>query len=675
MRLLKFVPIKLTVFLITGILIGRYSDIHPNVLFLAILISTAALGFVFFKEKRTDTFYFGILTGLLTIGIGALVFTASLPKNHKDHYSHKNLNEEHIWQVKIKEILKSNTFSDRYIAATYQMDDTTVSGKILINILPDSLHPKMTVDQELLIRTKINVISSPLNPHQFNYANYMKSLGIYHQITLESEQYSYKEYGSSTIYGMAAGFRDNIIATLQQENFGKEELSIIQALLLGQRLDISNTTYTHYKDAGAVHILAVSGLHIGILLLLLQFILRPLELLPHGKSVKLIIIIILLWGFALLAGFSASIVRSVTMFSFVAYAQFLNRPANSFNILALSMFFILLIFDPSLLFQVGFQMSYAAVFAIVWIYPLLQKFWYPKFWLPRKIWQLLSVSISAQLGVLPISLFYFHQFPGLFFVSNLVLIPFLGLILGMGILLIILALCKILPEILVTFYNAIIALMNHTVSWVAQQEVFIFKEIPFDIIQLLLTYFLIITGVWLCYKFSYKKTVLFLSAILVFQAYAIYYQYHLKQEEKLFVMHRTGHTALFNQLNSKLYVYTSDSSAVQKIAVNYSIAERIHTLSYTGVKNSYRIKKKTLFILDSLAIYPSNTVPIDYLLLTQSPKIHLDQLLDSISPKMVIADGSNYRSNVIRWAESCRKRKLPFHYTGEKGAYYFNVKD
>ena len=254
-------------------------------------------------------------------------------------------------------------------------------------------------------------------------------------------------------------------------------MGIIQALLLGQRNSISTETYDNYKDAGAVHILAVSGLHIGILLLLLQFLFRPLEILPKGRTIKLVVIVLLLWCFAFLAGLSASVVRAVTMFSFVAYALYLNRPSNTFNILALSMFFILLLFNPMLLFQVGFQMSYAAVFSIVWIYPMLQRFWTPKNSVLQKIWQLLSVSIAAQLGVLPISLFYFHQFPGLFFISNLLIVPFLGLLLGMGILVMVLALLDILPDFLVLWYNRIISLMNSVVEWVAQQEAFIFKNI------------------------------------------------------------------------------------------------------------------------------------------------------------------------------------------------------
>lgn len=312
----------------------------------------------------------------------------------------------------------------------------------------------------------------PLNPHQFDYKSYLKGLGISHQLRLNTNNFFLKENPSPTLFGISASVRNKIIDKLKQASFGKEELGIIQALLLGQRNDISAETYNNYKNAGAVHILAVSGLHIGILLLLLQFLLRPLERLPKGKTLKLIAIVALLWCFALLAGLSPSVVRAVTMFSFVAYALHLNRPSDTFNTLALSMFFILLVIDPNLLFHVGFQMSYAAVLAIVWVYPLLQKLWYPKNKILRYFWQLISVSIAAQLGVLSISLFYFHQFPGLFFISNLVIIPALGLILGMGIVVILLALLNLLPDFLVSLYDTLIHWMNSIIGWVAEQEAF-----------------------------------------------------------------------------------------------------------------------------------------------------------------------------------------------------------
>ncbi len=168
---------------------------------------------------------------------------------------------------------------------------------------------------------------------------------------------------------------------------------------------------------------------------------------------------------------SPSVVRAVTMFSFVAYALFLNRPTSIVNILALSVFAILLI-HPMFLFQVGFQMSYAAVFAIVWIYPILMKLWNPRHWFLKKGWQLFSVSLAAQAGVLPISIFYFHQFPGLFFLSNILIVPFLGILLGLGLLVIILSAINMLPNSIAIFYNLLLKTMNDVVQWVGKQEHF-----------------------------------------------------------------------------------------------------------------------------------------------------------------------------------------------------------
>ncbi len=261
------------------------------------------------------------------------------------------------------------------------------------------------------------------------------------------------------------------------------------------------------------------------------------------------------------------------MFSFVAYAMHLNRPTNTFNILALSMFFILLIFRPSLLFQVGFQMSYEAVFAIVWIYPLLQKFWKPKTWILLKGWQLLSVSIAAQLGVLPISLYYFHQFPGLFFVSNLLIIPFLGVILGLGILLILLATLNILPDFLASFYNTIIYGMNSIIGWVASQEAFIFNNISFGSTELILSYVIIIFLILALTKATYKRVMILLIAIVGMQLWSFYALYRTQKKENFLVVHEFKNTLLLHQIGNHLNVLTPSRSFNNKIVTDYEVGE------------------------------------------------------------------------------------------------------
>lgn len=675
MRLLRFVPIKLTAFLILGILVGTFLNIGISFSFFLSLFLIAILAMVFLIEKNRKSPVFGITTYAVTISMGILSIALSTPSNLSSHYSKRNTADAPEWKLKVAEVLKPTSFSNRYFATIIAVDGKKASGKILLNQSIDSSQVKLGVDDELFIIANGAAIKPPVNPHQFDYQKYMRGLGISDQIRLTADNYFLENNSKSSVFGLAAKFRSTIISNLKKEDFGEEELSIIQALLLGQRNDISVDTYNDYKNAGAVHILAVSGLHIGILLLLLQLLLRPLEYLPHGRKLKLVSIVALLWGFAFIAGLSASIIRAVTMFTFVAYAIYLNRPSNTFNILALSMFFILLVISPRLLFQVGFQMSYAAVFAIVWIYPLLQKFWSPKNLILKKVWQLLSVSAAAQLGVLPISLFYFHQFPGLFFVSNLLIVPALGIILGLGILVIVLATFNILPDFLVSLYNSLIGWMNSVIGWVAEQEAFVFKNISFDAIQLVLAYVLLITLILFCSKRSFKRTLSLGFSIVLFQIYFIYIEYESTQKENLFLAHQTKNTVLLKRKGKLLYSIAHDTLNSNRIENDFAVSDRITSVQKLLLKNSYEIENENLYIMDSLAIYPPPKKSIDYIILTQSPKVNLERLIDSAFPKQIIADGSNYKSYIDRWKQTCAQRKIPFHYTGEKGAYYFDLKN
>ena len=671
MNLLRFIPIKLTLLLVIGIVIGKYFGLGVLLPLTLTLVSLTYLGIVFYLDKNRATIRFGIAVSLTTLAIGLLSVSLSRSENRPHHYSNQDYSENHTWQLKIKEVLKPTPFSNRYVGDIKSLENKSTSGKILLSFASDSSAQKLHVDDEITIFEKLEDIYPPLNPHQFDYKGYLKDLGISHQFRLRKGDYFVNKNPSRTLFGMAASLRNTIIDKLKRASFGAEELSIIQALLLGQRDDISTETYNNYKNAGAVHILAVSGLHIGILLLILEFLLRPLQRLPKGRTLKLAVIVALLWGFALLAGLSASVVRAVTMFSFVAYALYLNRPSNTFNILALSMFFILLVIDPNLLFQVGFQMSYAAVFAIVWVYPLLQKLWFPKNRIVRYFWQLLSVSIAAQLGVLPISLYYFHQFPGLFFISNLFIIPVLGLILGMGILIIILALLNQLHDFLAFIYDTIIGWMNSLISWVAAQEAFIFRNISFDLVQLVLTYGIFIAFMLLCTKPNFKKVIVLAVGIIGFQSWLLYVTYQTEHEDDLFLAHQTRNTVFMYQKSSYLNVMAQDTNRIKRMITDYQVAERITSVDYIPLQNSYRWNNKQILIIDSVSVYPEEKRDFDYLILTQSPKVNLDRLIEKINPKYIIADGSNYRSYVQRWEKTCEQRKLPFHYTGESRAYNF----
>ena len=674
MSLLKFASIKLTLLLIAGILLGSYFEV--NIVFSGTLTSIAlvGLGISFFTHKKRKNNVFGILTIITTISLGLWTTAVHTPENDPLHFGNTPSKGPELYTLKITETLKPSAYYSKYIAEVKLANHTAKSGKVLLHISKDSTSKPLAVDDVLRTYGMPKTIPEPLNPYSFNYKKYMERLGVLHQLNIVSTEYLLVKNSSITLFGFASTTREKIIQKLKKAPFGDKELSIIQALLLGQRQDISTTTYDQYKKAGAMHILAVSGLHIGILLLILEFLLQPIAYLPNGKKIKLGVLVFLLWGFALLAGFSASIIRATTMFTFVAYALYLNRPSNTFNILALSMGFILLVINPNLIFQVGFQMSYAAVFAIAWIYPMLQRFWFPKHQILNKIWQLVSVSIAAQLGVFPISLFYFHQFPGLFFVSNLVIIPFLGIILGLGLCILLLASINYLPNVFVYFYNFIIGKMNAVIAWVAEQEAFIFTAISFPRSQLLLSYIIVFFLVASLSKPSFKKVALFLCSCILFQVLLIYQEYQLQKEEQVWVLHQNRNSVVLHQNGSHLNVFSMGKKVRPSTISRYKIEKNIDSTSYAILQNSYRYTNTALKVVDSSGVYINPKNPSIYLL-SNSPKVNLDRFIDSVQPIKIIADGSTYKSYINRWKKTCEKRKIPFHYTGEKGAYYLSSKN
>jgi len=533
------------------------------------------------------------------------------------------------------------------------INDQKVTGKLLLNVQKDSTFTSLKVDDLVTTKTVFKDLISPLNPHQFDYKSYLKKQYIYHQLFSENNKLLILDRRKSRLFGFAAQLRETINIKLKEFDFKADELAIVNALILGQRQDISEEIYNSYTQAGAIHILAVSGLHVGIILFILNFLFRPLERLKEGKFIKTVIILILLWSFAVVAGLSASVTRAVTMFSVVAIGMNLKRPSNIYN-----------------LFDVGFQMSYLAVFSIVWIQPIIYRIWTPKYYLVNKFWQILTVTISAQFGVVPLSLFYFHQFPGLFFISNLVIIPVLGFILGLGIFVIALALLNFLPQFLASIFGYIISLMNDFVMLISKQEDFLFKHISFGLLSVISSYLLIIVLVKLYKNKSYRYISLALLSISLFISVLIFNNYNNSSNEFL-IFHKSRFSLIGIKQNTEFVLHHNLDSltfAKDKLVTNYKIGNYIDQVKNDTIKSIYKINDKKMLIVDSLGVYKTS-FKTDYVLLRNSPKINLNRLIDHLEPKLIIADGSNYKSYQERWLETCVKKEIPFHQTSEKGAF------
>ena len=427
MKFLNLTFIKLSLVLLFGIIFAFYFPLPGRLLFSLLVLLFIVFILAYFRARKQlfqQPLLFGISAYLLIFSIAMASVYLHDPHNQPQHYIHhlrKNTSTTPLLKLKIKERLKPTISAERYIAEaeaiirnTEEATPEKVHGKILLNITEGQPGAPLIAGKEFLAPFTLKDIQKPLNPFQFDYAEYMKHLGVEKQLSLHQNQLLKVNNSGFDIYALAGRLRSKISRELKQHELSPEELAIIQALLLGQRQDISSETYASYSAAGAVHILAVSGLHVGIILLLLTWLLKPLGNSRPAKLVRMILLLLLMWGFALIAGLSPSITRAVMMFSFIAIGMQLQRPVSVMNSLFVSLFILLLI-NPSLVFQVGFQLSYLAVFAIVAFQPKMRSLFEPNSKLARFFWNLTTVSIAAQLGVLPLSLYYFHQFPGLFF--------------------------------------------------------------------------------------------------------------------------------------------------------------------------------------------------------------------------------------------------------------------
>jgi len=669
-KLLGYLPFHFLLFLIAGICCQFYTDYWNY----GIVISACILIFLSLTAYwQRKTLFFVFITWITFFLTGMILVYENDATNHTNYFE-KHLKNTSKVILAIDKVLKPGNYHHKYVADVVQLDSKKTTGHVLLNIEKDSTSLLFHTGDLVFLKNKFQDIKSSLNPHQFNYKHYLKKQGINQQVYITHQEILLLDESKVSLLRFIDAFRVKIQKSLRRYHFTDDELAVMNALLLGQRQEISKQLSDNYSKAGAIHILAVSGLHVGVILLILSFILKPLERVNNGKLIKLVLVILSLWFFAILAGLSASVIRAVTMFSAIALGQFFNKRNAVEHSLIFSMFIILL-WKPLFLFDVGFQLSYTAVFGIIWIQPVLYQLWKPNFFIVDKGWQLITVSVAAQLGVLPISLFYFHQFPALFFISNLIIIPFLGVILGLGLVVLVLSYESILPLFLEGFYGDVISILNKVVAFVARQESFLFSEISFSALKMIFSYLLIISGFQLFLKLNTKRCFLFFGSILAFQCVLILEKYTIAQKSEFIVFHKSKNSIIGIRKGSSFELYHSMDSlqiSSQKLLINYKVGENITSQNYHKLSNLMYYDKQVVLIIDKDGLYDIKELNNPIVLLRQSPKINLQRLVKKLKPAIIIADGSNYKSYIENWNTTCKNLKTPFWTTYNQGAYVLN---
>jgi competence protein ComEC len=676
MKILQFPLAKITIGFILGILLAYNWDFIPFYTFMLLGIGIVGLfiSHLIILKKNTTKPLFGIFSFIISILIGITTSLIHKETFNPNHYTHQitDVEKEHELTLVLIEKLKSTKKNHRYSASVKQLDKHKSYGKIILNIRKDSLLKEYYIGSHLKVIGTVYKNRGTINPNQFDYGRYLENQEIYAQLYTKPEQVNFgkRDY---TLWSTISNFRTTIIRNLEKSNFKSEELHILIALILGQQQDISPEIVKDYQYAGAVHILSVSGLHVAFILMFITFLLKPIPNSKKGSFLKVVIIVLFLWFFSILAGLSPSVVRSVAMFSFIAIGTHLRRTVNIYHTLLVSMLLILVV-QPSFLFDVGFQLSYLALFFILWLQPILAAIWLPKNKIISYFWDIITVSFAAQIGAMPLSIYYFHQFPGLFFITNLLIIPMLTLILGLGVLAVLIASFSTVPMYLAKPLEWSIYGLNYIIHWVASFESFIIKNIAFNREMLLSSFLVILLTILWIKKPYFKRFALAMLSIVLLQGVFIMTKYTTTTQNECIIFNTKKNTIISERKGDQVTLYSNDSileNCDNNVTIqSYLVGNFCKIQSKKLLNNVMLINNKKVFILDSTTVYDSNIKP-DILIITQSSKINLERLLKVWKPKQIVVDGSNFKSYMELWEATCSKEKIPFHNTNEKGFYKF----
>ena len=351
-------------------------------------------------------------------------------------------------------------------------------------------------------RGKPELLQKTGNPFEFDYQAYAIRNQIGHRIFLKRSDYHFLAVKRApSLAEESLVIRDRLLKIIEKCGLKGEVFHLVSSVSLGAREELEPEITQSFSKTGVTHVLAVSGMNVAIIYVVLEFFLRFLNRKRWGILIQTIIILAGVWGYAFITGLSASVLRAAAMFSFIMIGKSLNRNANIYNTLAASAF-VLICYNPSLVYDVGFQLSYAAVFSIVYFHPFIYGLHYFKFWIADQIWLMLTVSMAAQIGTIPFLLHYFHQFPTWFLLANLMVIPLVTVILYLSF--IVFAVAPIIPVLGI--------IMTKVLDWAGQGMLFsvhFVERLPYSVLEglypsdltlFLVVLFAILFSVFIVYK-------------------------------------------------------------------------------------------------------------------------------------------------------------------------------
>ncbi len=466
------------------------ADYLPFLLSLILTISLFLSSIILFHLKSFHLSYktnhiFGIIISLLLFFFGSCYTNYRLQINTPHYLQH--LQRKTIFEGYISESLieKEKYFETVITLNKLHLNNSSITtqGKIKC-YFPKHITISPKLGDVLLFKTQLNTIKPPRLPKQFNYKKYLKSKGIFHSVNLSSNQFI-KKKNINTLYLLSQKVRNYLIQQFKNSRLTQDELGIVSALFLGNKTLLNTNIKTNFSTIGAMHVLAVSGLHVGILLYIINLVLDAIFG-KHKRTIcKLMIALLFIWSFAFITGLSISVMRASIMFTLMTLGQLFLLNKSIYNTVFASAF-ILLIVNPDYVHDIGFQLSYIAVLGIVYFYPKIFNLIYLRNRILNYLWSITAVSIAAQTVTIPISIYYFHELSLLTIASNIFVTFFAILIIVIGLLMVITIYFQDLFIFLSDCLSLIIDLLLKTVTYFASIPFGKLEQLNISILELTL---------------------------------------------------------------------------------------------------------------------------------------------------------------------------------------------
>lgn len=640
----------------------------------------------------------GMLLSVLLMHLGYLISYTNDVRNSPAHLQQISNKEDLTYIASIDSPIKVNAKSIKATIKLKTQGNNSQSfqvceGKAIVYFQLDTNSVKLEYGDLIAFQTTLKEFTPPLNPKAFDSRSYYANQNIYHQSYIPSTQWKIlgHEQGNP-LYQFIYKTRSSLLQVLAEHLSTPNEYAVAAALLLGAKDELNKDLRNAYADTGAMHVLAVSGLHIGILVGLLAFLLGFVRRSDKNwLRIKTLLLLSLLWGFALLTGASASVLRACTMFSFVIIGQLLNRKINIYNSLAASAFLLLCI-DPLLLFQVGFQLSYFALVGIIYLHPRIYKRWYIENKLGDWIWNGVALSIAAQIATLPISLYYFHQFPVFFWLSGIVVAATASIILSLGIALLCFHAVPLLGTALGFALYGFLFLMNSLIFLIQQLPGAVWEGFWLESWQMWTWYLVLISGIYLIVTRQLKWAFVPLPLAVLLFAYQAAIDYQQVQQNQLCI-YNSRKSTLISYINGHNCTTWMDSTLIGNPQIQYAQQNHLwslgisqnefHTLEdkvqknsfyYQNKKGQFKDQKLSLYGQENLLVQSHTPLTVDYVLIHGNPKLKsIQQIEDVYLYKTLVFDASNSTWKIKKWIKECQELKIDFIDISTEGAWVLDL--